>query len=238
MDIGDDAFETEDYSEDPSDSALHAAESFIAGSPESGTSCDGSGAAFTATFSALAEWGEQRGLIREETEFAFFARQPDGHGDEHQAWFHPESRRWFKATYPNRFGLAWGRDDTATPHEYLRRLILQNIYFGDDIRLVALANCGGKLRVVTSQPHIAGEPAAYDEIQQWFVALEFTQLNAGNRIAWYYAPENLLVADAHEGNVIRTPHESLIPIDLNIIQPIGALWESVIALLPLPRSAG
>jgi hypothetical protein len=45
--------------------------------------------------------------------------------------------------------------------------------------------------------------------------------------AWYHSAKNLLVADAHEGNIIRDRNNVLIPIDLNIIQPEGELLNMV-----------
>ena len=179
-------------------SALASAESYIAGSPGTGSPGDGSSEAFAPAFEALLEWGEAQGLIRPQSDFEFFNRAPDGHGDEHEGWFDEISNLWKKATYPNRFGLAWGREGTATAREYLHRLLLQNQYFGDDIQLVALINSNEKLRVLISQPHIAGEPAAYCEINRWFVNLGFVCLTFGERIAWYKAREILLIADAHE----------------------------------------
>ncbi len=97
---------------------------------------------------------------------AFLHRPRTAFGQEHECWFDEELGRWWKATYANRFGLAWGRDGSATAEEYLTRLVLQNKWFGDGIELEALINCDRKLRVLTSQPHIVGEPAEYDEIQQ------------------------------------------------------------------------
>lgn len=205
--------------------ALEAAESYLARSPGPGPPGDGGGEAFSASFSALLDWGVENKLIRVEADFPFLQRPPDGHGDEHEAWFDEESNRWFKLTYRNRFGLAWGRNGSATAREYLLRLILQNTYFGDDLRLVALLNCNEGLRVLTSQPHIAGGPAAYGEIREWFCSLRFCRLEIDGCIAWYHDAENLLIADAHEGNVIRTPSGELVPIDLNVIQPTGSLLE-------------
>lgn len=179
----------------------------------------------------MLEWGEAESLIRSESDYPFFSRPPDGFGDEHQAWYDEDSARWFKATYANRFGLAWGRDGTATAREYLTRLLLQNLYFGDDIQLVAVVESEQKLRVLTSQPHIAGEPAPYEEIQLWFTGIGFCRIEASQRIAWYRPAENLLVADAHEGNVIWTPAGDLIPIDLNLIQPVGGLRDQILSLV-------
>ena len=125
---------------------------------------------------------------------------------------------------------------SATAREYLSRQILQNRYFGDDIRLVAVINASGRPRILITQPHVAGEPATYDEIQDWFGFLGFVRLVCNGSIAWYLESENLLIADAHEGNVIkaRTHWEGtvLLPIDLNIIQPNGGLLAGIKALLP------
>lgn len=217
----------EDHCEAPALCALESAEGHLTRSPGASSTCDGSGTAFTSTFATLLEWGEENKLIRAPKDFDFLSRPTDGHGDEHEAWFDEQSHRWFKATYPNRFGLAWGRVGTATVHEYLRRLLLQNLYFGDDIHLVALLDCERRLRILTSQPHIAGEAAPYTETQFWLRGLGYQRIEADDRIAWYFGAENLLIADAHEGNVIRGPQGTLIPIDLNLIQPIGALLEWV-----------
>jgi len=214
--------------------ALESAESHLARCAGPGPSGDGGCETFSASISALLDWGIERKLIRVESDFPFFQRAPDGYGDEHQAWFHEPLNRWFKATYPNRFGLAWGRDGSATAREYISRLILQNFYFGDDIELVALVNSNEKLRVLISQPHIAGRAATYEEIQGWFCQLGFRRLEIDGCIAWYHKTENLLVADAHEGNVIRTTSGDLVPIDLNIIRPAGRILEWALALCESP----
>ncbi len=125
-------------------------------------------------------------------------------------------------------GGGWG---SATAGEYLTRLVLQNRCFGDDIVLVALVESGQKLRVLTSQPHVAGEAAAYEEIQEWFCGLGFCRVDAGNSTAWYLKSENLLVADAHEGNVIRTGSGALVPIDLNIVQPAAEVLAWLVSVL-------
>jgi hypothetical protein len=203
------------------DCSLESAESYVARSPGTGAPGDGSSKAFSASFHALLEWGEARGLILEVARFPFLGRAPDAHGHEHEAWFDENESRWTKATYPNRFGCAWGRTETATAREYLTRLTLQNKYFGDDVQLLALVNTKGRLRVLTTQRHVAGTSAGAEEIRIWFCGLGFTRLNSGNSIAWYCDKRNLLISDAHEGNVIRTKDGILVPIDLNIIQPAG-----------------
>ena len=211
--------------------ALESAQGYLAGSAEAGCSGDGGSASFNSSFKAFVEWGEANGLIRPERDFPFFGRAPDGSGDEHECWFDEVTNLWLKATFHNRFGVAWGREGSATAGEYLTRLVLQNRYFGDDIHLVALVESRERLRVLTSQPHVAGEAAGYTEIQEWFGGLGFRRLEACGSIAWYLRSENLLVADAHEGNVIRTRNGMLVPIDLNLMQPVGEMLVWVEALL-------
>lgn len=121
--------------------------------------------------------------------------------------------------------MAWDREGTANPNEYLTRLILQNICFSDEIKLEAAINCRGKMRVLTSQPHIIGGPAPSQAIQDWFIGLGAVRIDSNDRIAWYFREINILVADAHEGNVLLTPNGELIPIDLNIMEPKGAWLE-------------
>jgi hypothetical protein len=203
--------------------SLESAASYVARSTAASGARNGSREEFTATFSALLEWGEIEGIIRQKQEIAFFRRVPDAAGNEHEVWFDEPTNRWFKATYPNRFGLAWGRPGSANPAEYLSRLLLQNEYFEDDIKLVALVNCRGKLRVLISQPHIQGEAATVSQIEEWFRNLEFSRLESGDRFAWYNRDDNLLVADAHQGNIIQNRDGSLTPIDLNIVRPTGEL---------------
>ena len=156
---------------------------------------------------------------------------PDAFGQEHECWFDEENNQWFKATYINRFGLAWGRDGSATANEYLTRLVLQNVHFADSIRLECLINCDQRLRILTTQPHIVGEAADYREIQDWFIKLGFERLKIDDRIAWYHSTENVLVADAHEGNVIKTATGSIVPIDLNIVQPDSSMRDAISELI-------
>lgn len=211
-------------------SALRSAARYLARSSTASSEADGGGKEFSASFKALLEWGEENKLIREAADFQFFNREPDGYGDEHQAWFDEATNMWFKATYPNRFGLGWGGGSTATPKEYLHRLLLQNAYFADRIELVALINWEGKLRVLTSQPHVAGDVASCDEIEHWFEGLGFMKVESNECIAWYHKEENLLVADAHEGNIIRSGGNVLLPIDLNITRPSGDALETILKL--------
>ncbi|HEY1661589.1 MAG TPA: hypothetical protein VGI03_04160 [Verrucomicrobiae bacterium] len=213
------------------ESAIESAARYVATSTAADGQNHGGGKTFSASFHALMCWGEAFSLIREESEFPFLKQKPTGHGDEHEGWFDEASNRWYKATYANRFGVAWGHSGSATAGEYLNRLVLQNKYFGDDIQLVALVNCGQKLRVLTSQPHIVGEDAEYGEICLWLRGLGFRRLESNGAIAWYRDNDNLLVSDVHEGNVIRSVTGALFAIDINLINPDREMLDVVLSLL-------
>lgn len=110
----------------PSQSALKSAEGYVAASTGASRQSDGSGSQFSIAFRSLLEWGEKHNLILPSHDFNFLHRRPDGKGNEHEAWFDENTNRWLKATYENRFGLAWGKVGSASPDQYLKRLIFQN----------------------------------------------------------------------------------------------------------------
>lgn len=92
-------------------------------------------------------------------------------GGEHQVFFQKRTRRYIKATLPERqkgYGIALGSFDRgATPSEYLDRLNLQNCIFDDNIRLERIVIKSDKPIIVTSQPAIKGvapPPMALDEL--------------------------------------------------------------------------
>ncbi len=95
-------------------STLESAASYVAASTAADGENHGSRSAFTTSFAAIMRWGEVVGLIKDEADFPFLKQPPTGHGDEHEGWFDEKSNRWYKATYPNRFGVAWGRYGSAT----------------------------------------------------------------------------------------------------------------------------
>jgi len=143
------------------------------------------------------------------------------------AAYHDKIMRNFLPDSPN------AARDASDGGWYLTRLVLQNRYFADDIQLLSLVRCDEKLRVLTTQPHVPGEAALAIEIQGWFYAQGYKRLEIDNCVAWYRELDNLLVADAHEGNVIRTENGTLFAIDLNLIKPCGQMLEMVLSLLPV-----
>lgn len=202
--------------------ALESAARYLARSEGPSRPNDGRRSQFAASFKALLEWGEANQLIFPSSQFSFLTRPPEGHGDEHEAWFNEPTNVWFKLTYPNRFGLGWNSDETATPTQYVNRLLLQNEHFADRIALLGLIEVNQRMRVLTSQPHVAGDPATCEEIKAWFEGMGYTRVQSDEgAIAWYDPDENLLIADAHEGNVVRTKNNVLVAIDLNLMHPEG-----------------
>jgi hypothetical protein len=206
--------------------ALESALCYLIASKRAGGTSDESRTEFSASFSALIDWAQSSLFLRQESEFPIFGIPPVAFGQEHEAWYDEKTGRWFKATYPSKFGLSWG-SDSATPLEYIQRLMLQNDFFGDDIHLEAVVQCGDRIRILTSQSHVQGEAANYAEIQKWFLSLGYQRLEIGSRIAWYHLERNILVADAHEGNVIKDTSGELLPIDLNVVVPEGKMLEEI-----------
>lgn len=220
--------------ESSAQSALASAASYVAASTAANSEDYGSREAFTASFAAILSWAEAACMIRQEKDFPFLYHKPTGYGNEHEGWFDEVTNRWYKATYPDHFGVAWGRRGSATVGEYLNRLLLQNKHFGDDIRLIALVNCNKRLRVLTSQPHIVGEYADYHSICVWLRELGFYRFESNGSIAWYRLEDNLVVADVHEGNVIRSESGLLCAIDINLMHPSKEMIDQIILLIEMP----
>jgi hypothetical protein len=146
---------------------------------------------------------------------------------EHDVRFDEVTGRWFKYTFEGLCGFSVDWDEKSPPHlrmatpvEYLRRLVLQNEVFADDIELVGLWSRGdGAWRVVTSQPDVAGEPATRVQILEGLRAHGFQPLPVpGPNNAPAFRRLNTVVWDAHPGNFVMTSDGVLVPIDLIITE--------------------
>jgi hypothetical protein len=158
------------------------------------------------------------------------------HGNEHLICFEENSSRWIKATTPDRFGFIADTDfrlnkatqqweggailREALPSEYLRRLLLHNDVFKDDVKMEAIAVGGHGLQVVTSQPAIVGDAPDYDELRNFMRQLSFSEipgLHLGYResLSFFRESDRVLVFDAHPANAIRTG-KMIAPIDFII----------------------
>ncbi|MEO6787520.1 MAG: hypothetical protein ABI318_15425 [Chthoniobacteraceae bacterium] len=146
-------------------------------------------------------------------------------GAEHVVFHDPERGVAVKATHVNRFGhsvIAEGA--AATPLEYLERLSWQNELFGDDIRIEGVAFDESQLEIVTTQPWIvasASQPSPTQaEIDAYFFDLGFRKAELVSDVPLYFHPElGMLVADAHDRNILRNESGVLVPIDLVIGRP-------------------
>lgn len=149
---------------------------------------------------------------------------------EHGTLYPGNGRRWVKFTLPNLAGYTADWTDAgvpflrnARPGEYFDRLHWQNKLFGDDIRLAGLwQDGGGGWRIVTTQPHVAGEAATPEEIRAGmtalgFVRLPWTGIGYENSESWRIG--RVCVWDVHPANVVRTESGLIVPIDV-IITPL------------------
>ena len=151
--------------------------------------------------------------------------------------FHEVSTgRWVKLTLPNLSGMELraivemdGVRPTlhtadALPVDYLHRLRLANELLGDDFCFHGVLDDPAGPRLVVSQRHIIGEHAGTAAIARHFAHIGFQPINAKT---FYDPEENLLVSDAHAGNVLRTADGLLVPFDVCLQRPGGALREAV-----------
>lgn len=135
-------------------------------------------------------------------------------GGEHLVFFQKRTRRYIKATLPDRqlgYGIALGSFvHGATPSEYLDRLNLQNLLFNDDIRLERIVRNNGRPIIVTSQPAIKGSNPTQVELDELMVAKGYEKLANG---AYYDEPSGLLVFDLFPRNAFCAADRQIYPID-------------------------
>ncbi len=158
----------------------------------------------------LLRWAQENGKIGASDRLPpVFAR-----GGEHQVYFQRHTRRYLKATLPDRqkgYGIALGSFTRgATPSEYLDRLDLQNLIFHDDIRLERIVANSGKPIIITSQPAIKGDAPAQAALDELMTGKGYEKLADG---AYYDEPNGLLIFDMFPRNAIRAADSQLYPID-------------------------
>jgi len=174
-----------------------------------------------ATYASRAERlkAEQRRLIqwaKENGKLSASSRLLPGltRGGEHQVYFQKRTRRYVKATLPERqkgYGIALGSFDRgATPSEYLDRLDLQNRIFDDDIRLERIVIKNDKPIIVTSQPAIKGVAPAQIALDELMLGKGYEKLADG---AYYDERAGLLVFDLFPRNAIQAANGHIYPID-------------------------
>ena len=166
----------------------------------------------------LVQWAEQTGCFFENV-------QPlkEG-GREHDLTFDEECAFWLKFTKPAAAGYVVSFEsgapalEPALPLEYLERLILQNELFADTVSFVGVAGTRREPRIVTRQPHLAGEGASREEIILLMVEeLGFRLLPARYSVGYVdslaFLRDDVAVFDLRPANVVRTPEGLIAPID-------------------------
>ena len=161
-------------------------------------------------------------------------------GVEHDVFHEAGSSRWIKLTMPRKGGKELRArqegmgiaptlaTEDALPSAYLRRLQLANTKLGDAFHLHGIIDGARGPRMVVSQPHVRGEHTSPALIAWHFKKFGFQKINDKT---FYHVGENLLVSDAHIANVLRTAEGAVVPFDVGVQQPAGAL---LLAVKPAP----
>ena len=174
---------------------------------------------------ALSEWAA---LNDKRLRFDYIEQfRPIGSGAEHRV-YHDQARGLaIKATHTNRFGHStYGEGVQATPTEYLRRLAWCNLLFGDAYRILGVAfDEEQQIEIVCSQPWIVSHPTrpvpSESEIDSYFQKFGFLRspLNPDAPV-FYHLGFDLIVADAHDTNILRDSDGHLAAIDV-VVGPPG-----------------
>jgi len=152
-----------------------------------------------------------------------FPKGYDARGTEHTVCF--KGQLVFKFQHSDGWTPTLGLDQkltvaSATPHQYLRRLDLQNTLFGDAIRIIGTTRAN---RLVTSQPTLRGGEPTENDIRDvlsdggWQRVPIHCQ-NLPHQLmgsAWWHPEEELVLVDARKPNFKKTEFGTL-PIDLVI----------------------
>ena len=172
---------------------------------------------------ALFRWAESQGL----SSSAHLKPERVG-GREHDLTFLPPERRWRKFTKPDGCGLIVDFADgsplllPATPLQYLKRLRLQNNFWGDDIRLEGIQIQTPGARMISTQPDVQGEAPALDFLQKYLCGeFGFRKLNIAPM--GYYKSQSYLMGrfamfDVHPANFVQVSPEIILPIDVIMME--------------------
>jgi hypothetical protein len=91
--------------------------------------------------------------------------------------------------------------------------ILANKLFNDDIRFEGVIVIDNAVSIMISQSYVKGTQPAELEIELWFRDSGF---KSRGLYLWWHPELKIEIADAHTGNLLKSPNGSLIPIDVQI----------------------
>lgn len=158
-------------------------------------------------------------------------RAPDDEGNEHQVWFRPASATFLKVTWPDHFGMLvvhrHDEEPAASPVAYLERWQLHNELFGDSVSFLGAMDAPEGLRLVITQPAIAGSPASEEQIEAFFTDSGWRPFRIDGNLAFFDPERNLVVSDTHRGNLILMDDGTLAPIDFRVQRLTGPLIDIV-----------
>lgn len=108
------------------------------------------------------------------------------------------------------------------PIPYLERLLLQNKVFGDQITFVGVGGEHNRCRIITRQPHVEGQEASVDVIEEGMGFLGFERLPerfcVGYAESMTFIRDDVVVFDLRPANVALTASGIMVPIDCIPIQ--------------------
>ncbi len=223
-------------SQEAARSAIEVAQTILAGRSQTGTGWN------HRTNRAFALPAQTACLARVATPFVI-PGSSIGQGGEHAATYDADTGVVYKTNLPEarKYGYVVDQGSEsdglrlclreALPSEYLLRLGLQNVLFGDAISLQAIATnslIADYPLIVTAQPYAGGEMPTLDEIatlmrDSGFVELpsEWLKSAAFRSPVWYHAENEIAATDATPGNFSKLSSDVIVPIDL-IIHPLPA----------------
>ncbi|TSA34945.1 MAG: hypothetical protein D4R65_05480 [Verrucomicrobiaceae bacterium] len=149
-------------------------------------------------------------------------------GREHDLTFLPEERRWRKFTKQDGCGFTvdFMSDNPlllpGTPLQYLKRLLLQNTFWGDDTQLVGVQVQTPGARIITTQPDVKGEAPLPDVLHD-YLCREFGFRRLNNTPMGYYKSLSYLqghfaMFDVHPANFVQVASGQILPIDVIMIE--------------------
>lgn len=181
-----------------------------------------------AEFLALSDWAAVNNAL---LPFSFIEQfKYIGSGAEHRVYHDERHNVAIKATHTNRFGHSvYVAGSPALPGEYLRRLAWCNRLFGDQFKILGIAlDDEEQIEVICSQPWIEAHPVRSvpfnTEINEYFGRFGFYRIpSLPDAPMFYHSELGLLVADAHDTNILRASDGDFAAIDVVIGVPGPAL---------------
>jgi hypothetical protein len=160
---------------------------------------------------------------------------------EHDLTFLPLERRWRKFTKPDGCGLMVDFADgqplllPGTPLQYLKRLSLQNSFWGDDLRLEGVQILVPGARIITTQPDVKGEAPSPDFLHDYLCG-EFGFRKLKIAPMGYYKSHSYLhgrfaMFDVHPANFVQVSTNLILPIDVIMMECEGHELASLEAAL-------